>query len=124
MDTGTGFTRTILVIEDSPVVQGAMRMVLEWEGYRVSCAANGREALDLLQAGERPSLILLDLAMPVVDGREFRAAQRADPALAAIPVVVVSGNPVARSVEAEGHVQKPFEPEELLAAIRQAERPH
>lgn len=114
--------KSVLVVEDDGLVREALRMVLQWEGYRVACAANGQEALDLLHGGERPSLILLDVAMPVLDGRQFRTAQCADPDLAAIPVVVVSGTSVAASVEAAGHVQKPFQVEELLEVIRQTEQ--
>jgi CheY-like chemotaxis protein len=114
--------KSVLLVEDDPLTRGAMRMVLEWEGYQVSCAANGQEALDLLHKGERPSLILLDIAMPVLDGRQFREQQEKDPALADIPVIVVSGTAVAATVEAAGHVQKPFLPGELLEAIREAER--
>jgi CheY-like chemotaxis protein len=114
--------QSILVVEDCPIVNGAMRMVLEWEGYRVLSAANGQEALDLLRGGERPAVILLDVAMPVLDGRAFRQKQQADPTLADIPVVIVSGTQVASSMDAAGHVQKPFLPDELLGAIRQAER--
>jgi CheY-like chemotaxis protein len=113
--------QSILVVEDCPIVNGAMRMVLEWEGYRVLSAANGQEALDLLRGGERPSLILLDIAMPVLDGRAFRQEQQADPALADIPVVVVSGTQAAASIEAAAHVQKPFLPDELLGAIHRAQ---
>jgi CheY-like chemotaxis protein len=115
-------SKSILLVEDCPIVQGAMRMVLEWEGYRVLSAANGQEALDLLRGGARPALILLDVAMPVLDGRAFRKEQKADPDLAGIPVVVVSGVEAAASIDAAGHVQKPFLPDELLGAIRQAER--
>jgi CheY-like chemotaxis protein len=114
--------KSVLLVEDDPLTRGAMRMVLEWEGYQVSCAANGQEALDLLHKGERPSLILLDIAMPVLDGRQFREQQEKDPALADIPVIVVSGTAVAATVEAAGHIQKPFLPGELLEAIREAER--
>jgi CheY-like chemotaxis protein len=114
--------KSVLLVEDDSLTRGAMRMVLEWEGYRVFCAANGQEALEMLRRGERPTLILLDIAMPVLDGRQFREEQEKDPALATIPVVVVSGTAVAASVEAAAHVQKPFLPGELLEAIREAER--
>ncbi len=120
--TEPAFEKSVLLIEDDSLTRGAMRMVLEWEGYRVVCASNGQEALDLLRRGERPSLILLDIAMPVLDGRQFRQEQEKDPALASIPVVVVSGTAVAATVEAAAHVQKPFLPGELLEAIREAER--
>jgi CheY-like chemotaxis protein len=114
--------KSVLLVEDDALTRGAMRMVLEWEGYRVVCAANGREALDLLRRGDRPSLILLDIAMPVLDGRQFREEQQKDPDLAAIPVVVVSGTAIAASIDAAAHLQKPFLPGELLEAMRHAER--
>ncbi len=113
---------TILLVEDDPATRGAMKMVLEWEGYRVECAANGREALDRLYAGERPALILLDLNMPVMDGRQLHEEMRRDPGLASIPVVTVSAARDADAVETAGRVRKPFEPAELLEAIRWAER--
>jgi CheY-like chemotaxis protein len=65
-------------------------MLLELEGYPVAVAANGREALDYLQQHETPGLIIMDIVMPEMDGRAFRAAQRQDPRLADIPVVVYS----------------------------------
>jgi CheY-like chemotaxis protein len=102
-------------------MRGAMKMVLEWEGYRVACAGNGREALHLLRTTERPALILLGLARPSEGCREFRQQQNRDPALAAIPVVVVSEGP-APWPEAAGHLRKPFQPEDMLQAIRAAQR--
>jgi CheY-like chemotaxis protein len=113
---------TILLVEDDAATRGAMKMVLEWEGYRVECAANGLEALGRLMAGERPTLILLDLNMPVMDGRQFREEIQRDPAMAGIPIVTVSAARDADAVEAAGCVRKPFEPAELLEAIRWAER--
>jgi CheY-like chemotaxis protein len=111
-------SKSVLVVEDDPLIRGAMQLVLEWEDYRVTCACNGREALHLLRSGERPSCILLDLMLPVLDGWQFRREQQQDPALAAIPVVVVSAAYRAACLQASGHVQKPFQPEELLEAIR------
>ena len=108
----------ILLIEDDELLRGAMKMVLEWEGYRVACAGDGGEALDYLRGGERPSLILLDIILPGMDGRQFREEQRRDPALAAVPVVVVSALDAADCPEAAAHVRKPFAPQELLEAIR------
>jgi CheY-like chemotaxis protein len=112
----------ILLVEDDPATRGAMKMVLEWEGYRVECAANGQEALRRLMAGERPSIILLDLNMPVMDGRQLREEMQREPSLAAIPIVTVSAAEDADAVEAASRVRKPFEPAELLEAIRWAER--
>lgn len=112
-------SKHILVVEDDRLTAGAIKMVLEWEGYRVDCAANGQEALNhLLQSEEKPDLILLDLMMPVMDGQQFREEQKCDPAIDGIPVVVVSVVDSATSQDASGYVRKPFLPEELLAAIR------
>ena len=108
----------ILLVEDDDILRGAMRMVLEWEGYRVACAGDGREALDYLRGGERPSLILFDVALPVLDGVRFREWQRRDPSLATVPVVVVSGLDAADCPEAAAHVRKPFAVQELLEAVR------
>jgi CheY-like chemotaxis protein len=110
--------RSILLVEDDEIVRRAIQMVLEWEGYQVDCATNGQEALDFLRQGSRPALILLDVMMPVLDGGQFRSEQKRDPALAAIPVIVVSAASFAASIEADSFVRKPFEVEELLHAIR------
>ena len=114
----TSHGKCVLLVEDDELLRGAMKMVLEWEGYRVACAGDGREALDYLRGGERPSLILFDVALPVLDGVRFREWQRRDPSLATVPVVVVSGLDAADCPEAAAHVRKPFDPQELLEAVR------
>jgi len=75
----------VLVVEDDRDVRESLVAVLEDAGYRVMSAADGRAALDLLRAGPRPAVILLDLMMPVMDGFEFRAEQVRDPSLADVP---------------------------------------
>jgi CheY-like chemotaxis protein len=111
--------RRILVVEDDSLTSGAIKMVLEWEGYDVDCAANGQEALDhLRQAEEKPDLILLDLMMPILDGHQFREEQKHDPDINRIPVVVVSAANYASSMDASGYIQKPFRPEQLVETIR------
>lgn len=111
----------ILVVEDIDGTREFMRLILETNGYRVSCAGNGREALDHLHAGKRPSLILLDLNMPVMDGWEFRHEQRHNPGLASIPVFLLSGEAdlprIAAGLRVEGYYSKPFEVEGLLQDI-------
>jgi CheY-like chemotaxis protein len=82
----------VLIIEDDLDIRDALGQILEEEGYAVATAANGQEALDQLRSGPPPRLILLDLMMPVMNGWQFRAEQRQDPALAAIPVVVISAD--------------------------------
>ncbi|MDP8921351.1 MAG: response regulator [Chloroflexota bacterium] len=91
------------------------------EGYEVRRARNGREGLDLLQ-GWQPRLILLDLMMPVMDGRAFRAEQRQlGGEAAAVPVIVLSGAHEARARAAElGAVEaltKPFNLDQMVATV-------
>src|SRR5207245_11627858 len=76
-------------------LRDALVPTLEYGGHRVVSAANGQEALDRLHAMPPPSLILLDLMMPVMNGEEFRAVQLRDPTLASIPVGVVWAHPSA-----------------------------
>jgi CheY-like chemotaxis protein len=108
----------ILVVEDDAITCGAVKMVLEWEGYHVDCAVNGQEALNYLRLSEeKPDLILLDVMMPILDGHQFREEQKRDPSINHIPVVVVSAADNDSSMEASGYIHKPFQPEELLKAI-------
>jgi CheY-like chemotaxis protein len=108
----------VLIVEDEPLVRMAMRQVLQYEGYDVSCAGDGKEALAHLRRGEKPDLILLDLRMPVLDGWAFLEEQGRDGALAGIPVVVVSASSEQDIPPVAGHVRKPFQPRELVEAIR------
>jgi adenylate cyclase len=79
----------VLVVEDDPNAREMMRLLLIGEGWAVSVATNGREALDRL-ATELPNLVLLDLMMPEMDGFEFLVEFRKDPKFAATPVIVVT----------------------------------
>jgi CheY-like chemotaxis protein len=111
-----------LIVEDDPVARTLLQGVIEESGYTVATAANGCEALELLRNGQRPEVILLDLKTPVMSGWEFRDEQRRDQDLAAIPVVILSGDSdldeAAVSLGAAAAFSKPIEPEELLATIR------
>jgi len=112
----------VLVVDDDPKARHGMGQFLEAEGYSVRTAANGREALDCLRQGPVPAVILLDLKMPVMDGWEFLQEQRADPALASIPVVVISAtNPQqarAAALGAADYLQKPVLTEELAEKVQ------
>ena len=110
---------TILIVEDDPDIRDAEEEVLQGSGYTTATAATGESALAYLRSCPPPAVILLDLMMPEVDGREFRRRQLADPALAGIPVVVVTAGSAdqARDVGAAAIVKKPFPPETLLEAI-------
>jgi CheY-like chemotaxis protein len=110
----------ILLVEDDLSIRDALCELLAEEGFEVACASNGAEALDRLTAGDPPVLILLDLMMPVMDGFAFRSAQREDPRLARIPVVVLSaghGAERAASLAADGFLAKPFGVDALLETV-------
>ena len=83
----------ILLVDDEADARDAIAVFLESEGADVTVAGDGEEALNVLRADPRRCLILLDLEMPGMDGREFRRQQRLSLTLAFIPVVVVSGLP-------------------------------
>ncbi|HXU03535.1 MAG TPA: response regulator [Polyangia bacterium] len=83
-------SRAVLVVEDDQAISTSLSEALREEGFAVTTAGNGRDALELLRAGQPPSAIILDLMMPVMDGWDFRHAQLHDPALKDIPVVVVT----------------------------------
>lgn len=95
-------------------------MVLEANGYQVLEAGDGAEALVVVRA-HRPSVILLDLMMPGMDGFQFRESQLQDPAIASIPVVVVSGGGTvpekASALGAAGYLVKPTDVQRLLALM-------
>jgi len=114
-------SKHILLVEDDPATADAMKRLLQRAGYAVTCAANGREALDSLRGAEQPSLILLDLTMPGMDGWEFRERQRHAPGLASIPVVVLSDESnlpyQVASLGVVDFLPKPVQLTELLDAI-------
>ena len=83
--------RRILLIEDDAELREAMQETLALRGHEVVPAGNGRDALREMRLA-RPDLVILDLMMPVMDGWQFRAELKRDPALADVPIVVISGN--------------------------------
>src|SRR6266498_5083823 len=87
----------VLIVEDDGDLREMMAQLLTLEGFQAASVANGREALEYLNQGARPHVILLDLMMPVMDGWEFRRRQQADPAVADVPVIVLSALDPARA---------------------------
>jgi two-component system, chemotaxis family, chemotaxis protein CheY len=112
----------VLIVEDEEATRRVLALLLQRDGFTTGGAADGREALDLLRRGPRPALILLDLMMPGMCGREFRRRQRQDPALDSVPVVIVSAvaevGQEAVALCASGYLSKPVEPGHLLATVR------
>jgi CheY-like chemotaxis protein len=112
----------VLVVDDDVHIRYALVDALEDEGYRTLSASNGAEALQVLREMPKPpSVILLDLMMPVMDGWQFRAQQQRDPQLSKIPVVVVSaiGNGMGEAfqVSASAYLKKPFLIQDLVATV-------
>ena len=105
----------VLIVEDDRDIREGLADLFREEGYSVAVATNGAEGLALARA-DGADLVLLDLAMPVLDGAGFLARQQADMAIADIPVIVLTAR---QGVELSGACEilpKPFELEDLLAA--------
>jgi CheY-like chemotaxis protein len=111
---------TVLVVEDDHDILEIVTAVLEDGGYRVLPASDAQLGLDLLRTA-RPGLVLLDLRMPGMSGHEFRAAQLRDPALAAIPVVLLSADAsvgeIAHSLRVAGWLRKPLDLDALYRIV-------
>ena len=115
----------ILVVDDDDDIRGALCDVLEVEGYATTTAANGQEALERLHEAPDISMVLLDMMMPVMDGRAFLEEQQKDAALAEIPVVVVTaGLPPKVVPPAKAVMRKPVEIDGLLALVDQYSGEH
>lgn len=111
--------RTVLIVEDDADTREMLGRFLELEGFEVETAANGRQALDRLEAGSKACVIVLDLMMPVMDGWQFRREQARRDGLAQIPVIVVSaaGRDRISQIDANAYLSKPVDLEELRARI-------
>ena len=111
----------VLVVDDEQDCRTMLTALLEFEGFAVTTAANGREALAAARK-HHPCVILLDLMMPGMTGEQFRAVQMQDSVLRDIPVVVVSAcYDAARIAEHlhAGFVSKPFDAERLLELVEE-----
>jgi two-component system chemotaxis response regulator CheY len=108
----------ILVVEDDHDVRDAMVQVLEAEGYAAVPATDGEDALERLDAGLAPCVILLDLMMPRLDGWQFIEQQRRREST--VPIIVVSAYGSQEQVRSEGvvtYMRKPVDIDALLAAV-------
>lgn len=107
---------SILVVDDDDDLRSVIAELLELEGYRVLTACTGADALALLASND-VGLVLLDLGLPGLDGREVLRRRRIDPRLAAIPVLLLSGSVDEAPPEARHRLRKPFDLSELLVAV-------
>jgi CheY-like chemotaxis protein len=112
---------TILIVEDDIDIREALSEVLNDEGYQVAVAGHGREALDMIGAGLRPSLILLDLMMPVMNGWQFAEEFQSRYGDLHTPIIALSADAnieaKALGLGAKSFLKKPVLIEDLLKAI-------
>ncbi|NNJ10770.1 response regulator transcription factor [Chloroflexales bacterium ZM16-3] len=116
-------TRTILVVDDEPGIVQIARDYLDRAGFRVITAGDGNAAIRLARA-ERPSLVVLDLMLPGVDGLDVTRALRQDPATRKLPIIMLTARVeeadllVGLELGADDYITKPFSPRELVARVR------
>ena len=112
---------SVMIVEDDRDTREMLGRFLELEGFDVRTAANGQLALDALQEdGETPSVIVLDLIMPVMNGWQFRERQARHPRFSRIPVVVVTAAGPREDIpqiNADAWLSKPVDFDRLLATI-------
>jgi len=107
--------KRVLVVEDHEDMREALVEILRLEGYQVSWAGDGQQALGEAKL-HRPDVILLDLMMPEMNGWQFRAEQVKDPDIADVPVIVMSA--YASDMDAAASLPKPFLIEDMIETVR------
>lgn len=119
--TGTNqCCQSILVVEDDEDIRSAMVDILESEGYHAESATNGAHALELLHQISKPCLVLLDMMMPIMNGREFLDKVMEDSYLAPIPVLIVSAiADKSNTGGAVGFLKKPVDIDMVLKMVDQ-----
>ena len=118
MAYGNGVMECVLIVDDEPAIRNLERVILKSAGYEVLTASNGAEALEVLEHNA-PSVMVLDMAMPVMDGRSL--FRKLDCRGHRPPVLVVASEAriAQRELGAEGSLEKPFAPEDLIARVEE-----
>ena len=117
-------SKRILVVEDQADNRRILQDLLTRAGYEIILAENGQEALEVV-ARERPNLILMDIQLPLLDGYEATRLIKANPALRAIPIIVITSYALsgdeskAKAAGSDAYFAKPFSPRALLAKVRE-----
>jgi CheY-like chemotaxis protein len=110
---------TVLIIDDDGDVREALSQFLRGNGFRVFCAENGKAAFDEIRKQRQPpKVILLDLAMPVMDGYTFLDRARQNPKIKNVPVIVITGNEPKTAPGATMVLTKPIKPERVLSLVQ------
>jgi CheY-like chemotaxis protein len=113
--------KTVLVVEDDPDIRDIVQDLLESEGYDVIPASHGKQALEFLwgvKTTAKPDLVILDMMMPLVDGRQVLEAMQSDTDLASIPVLVISAVVREKPAGAAAFLRKPVSLEKLFETVR------
>jgi CheY-like chemotaxis protein len=110
--------KTVLVVDDEPVLRTIVREILHEEGYAVIEAADGRVMLEMMER-ERPDLVLMDVMMPGVDGREAYRQLRSRPEHQDVPVVMMSAAVPSHGLDPSiaGFMAKPFDLNQLVELV-------
>lgn len=107
---------TVLIVDDEPSIRFLVRVTLENEGFEIVEAHHGAAALERVRES-RPDLVVTDLMMPVMSGRELIERLRADPETTSIPIVVLSANGNVKAGAADAALGKPFDPVSLIETV-------
>ncbi len=109
---------SVLIVDDDKDIQAAIKMILELHGYVVNCVSNGKEALEVLTRGPAPSVILLDLMMPVMDGFEFMKMMEGGHINPKVPIIVMTAaRNKAHEIKNYTTLLKPFDVTKLLSIL-------
>jgi CheY-like chemotaxis protein len=123
MNPNIASRNSILIIEDDQEIREALEEILRFEGYEVGSVKNGKEGLDYLHKASAPSVILLDMMMPVMNGYQFLAAYQEEPSFSGIPVIVLSADNALedklKQFQVRFFLKKPIELERLLELVKQ-----
>ena len=114
----------ILLVDDDFAIQEGVAEFLEGEGFCVVSASNGLDALNQLRSGLRVDAIVLDVMMPMMDGWDFRAQQRANPALCRIPVLIITavgfaGDTIREQFKVDDVFSKPLDLRRFVRTLRE-----
>jgi DNA-binding response OmpR family regulator len=113
--------RTVLVVDDDPVIVKLLQVNFEMEGYVVLTAGDGEQGLERARQ-EHPDIVILDVMMPKLDGFEVARLLKADPSTRQIPVLLLSAKAQTSDIQAgqslaDDYITKPFDPLELLDRV-------
>ena len=129
MTLAAGPATSALVVEDDEHISYLLQFILERDGFVVHLARDGREAKQFIEQNPPPSIVLLDVMLPFLDGFALVALLRAQPAWKSVPVIMLTAKTLEKDIiraldeGANDYIVKPFQPAELLARIKRFSSP-